>query len=162
MLNVALKTKATNRKSETTTKQQAKNNKTTTNNQVTITIITHQTIPSLWIQLPSEKVFNLINLIKRKTPQTTFLEGVWIPRAYITPTKHPVNTAPTLAKSLRCFASSVDLNGDGLVQYEEFLRWCLGRLQKGFQSFVWGQGFCSVVKGFSNIFGFSRGFLVFS
>ena len=31
---------------------------------------------SLGIQLPSEKVFNLL-----KTPKTTFLEGIWIPRA---------------------------------------------------------------------------------
>ena len=30
---------------------------------------------NLGIQLPFEKVFNLL-----KTPQTTFLEGIWIPR----------------------------------------------------------------------------------
>ena len=30
---------------------------------------------ALWIQLPSQKVFNLL-----KTPQTTFLEGIWILR----------------------------------------------------------------------------------
>ena len=29
---------------------------------------------TLWIHIPSEKVFILL-----KTPQTTFLEGIWIP-----------------------------------------------------------------------------------
>ena len=33
---------------------------------------------SLGIQLPSEKVFYLL-----KTPQTTFLEGIWIPRVCV-------------------------------------------------------------------------------
>ena len=30
---------------------------------------------TLWIQLPSQKIFNLL-----KTSSTTFLEGIWIPR----------------------------------------------------------------------------------
>ena len=34
-------------------------------------------VVSLWIQLASEKVFNLL-----KTPQTTILEGIWIPRVW--------------------------------------------------------------------------------
>ena len=33
---------------------------------------------SLGIQLPSEKAFNLL-----KTRQTTFLEGIWIPRGCV-------------------------------------------------------------------------------
>ena len=57
-----------------------------------------ESIHSLGLQIPSKKVFNLL-----KTPQSTFLEGIWSPRgcSLLLATSHAPGTSPAQRRRRR-------------------------------------------------------------